>query len=81
MKTIEQKAKKVPTIRFAGFDDEWVEKKLSESLILLKDGTHGTHQDAENGPLLLSAKNIKNGSKKTIKIETYKKDNYNNNVN
>lgn len=62
MKTIEQKAKKVPAIRFAGFEDEWVEKKLSESLILLKDGTHGTHQDAENGPLLLSAKNIKNGS-------------------
>ena len=62
MKSAEQKAKKVPTIRFAGFDDEWVEKKLSESLILLKDGTHGTHQDAENGPLLLSAKNIKNGS-------------------
>lgn len=30
MKTIEQKAKKVPAIRFAGFDDEWVEKKLSE---------------------------------------------------
>lgn len=27
MKTIEQKAKKVPTIRFAGFDDEW--EKLS----------------------------------------------------
>jgi type I restriction enzyme S subunit len=30
MKTIEQKAKKVPTIRFAGFDDEWVEKKLGD---------------------------------------------------
>ena len=30
-------------------------------LSLLKDGTHGTHQDAEEGPYLLSAKNIKNG--------------------
>ncbi|MDD5942110.1 restriction endonuclease subunit S [Fibrobacter sp.] len=30
MKTIEQKAKKVPTIRFAGFEDEWVEKKLGD---------------------------------------------------
>lgn len=30
MKTIEQKAKKVPAIRFAGFDDEWVEKKLGD---------------------------------------------------
>ena len=30
MKTIEQKAKKVPAIRFAGFEDEWVEKKLGD---------------------------------------------------
>jgi type I restriction enzyme S subunit len=30
MKSAEQKAKKVPAIRFAGFDDAWVEKKLSE---------------------------------------------------
>lgn len=29
--------------------------------MLLKDGTHGTHKDAESGPLLLSAKNIKDG--------------------
>ena len=28
---------------------------------LLKDGTHGTHKDYPSGPLLLSAKNIKNG--------------------
>ena len=28
---------------------------------LLKDGTHGTHKDYPDGPLLLSAKNIKNG--------------------
>ena len=39
----------------------WEQRKLREVLILLKDGTHGTHQDAEDGPLLLSAKNIKNG--------------------
>ncbi len=30
MKSAEQKAKKVPAIRFTGFDDAWVEKKLSE---------------------------------------------------
>ena len=30
MKSAEQKAKKVPTIRFAGFEDEWVEKKLGD---------------------------------------------------
>ncbi|QRN86820.1 restriction endonuclease subunit S [Clostridia bacterium] len=39
----------------------WEQRKLSGILCLLKDGTHGTHQDVEDGPLLLSAKNIKNG--------------------
>lgn len=38
MKTIEQKAKKVPAIRFAGFDDEWVEKKLGDEAIELIAG-------------------------------------------
>ena len=51
----------VPEIRFAGFTDAWEQRKLGEILCLLKDGTHGTHQDVEDGPLLLSAKNIKNG--------------------
>ena len=35
---------------------------MGDVLALLKDGTHGTHKDAESGPLLLSAKNIKNGT-------------------
>ena len=39
----------------------WEQRKLGEVLSILKDGTHGTHQDAEEGPYLLSAKNIKNG--------------------
>ncbi|WP_212880444.1 restriction endonuclease subunit S [Tetragenococcus halophilus] len=34
---------------------------MGESLSILKDGTHGTHKNVENGPHLLSAKNIKNG--------------------
>ena len=38
MKTIEQKAKNVPAIRFAGFDDEWVEKKLGDEAIELIAG-------------------------------------------
>ena len=50
-----------PEIRFSGFTDDWEQRKLGEVLSLLKDGTHGTHQDAEEGPYLLSAKNIKNG--------------------
>ena len=40
----------------------WEQRKLGDVLSLLKDGTHGTHRDAESGPLLLSAKNIKNGT-------------------
>ena len=31
-------------------------------LAVLKDGTHGTHQDVKHGALLLSAKNIKDGN-------------------
>lgn len=39
MKTIEQKAKKVPAIRFAGFEDEWVEKIFGESFTYLQNNT------------------------------------------
>lgn len=39
----------------------WEQRKLGELLSFLKDGTHGTHADVDDGPLLLSAKNIKNG--------------------
>lgn len=42
MKTIEQKAKKVPTIRFAGFDDEWVEKKIFDVAEIVGGGTPST---------------------------------------
>ena len=51
----------IPKIRFKGFTEPWEQRKLEAVLSLLKDGTHGTHQDAEEGPYLLSAKNIKNG--------------------
>ncbi len=39
MKTIEQKAKKVPTIRFAGFEDEWVEKKFGDTITIERGGS------------------------------------------
>ncbi len=39
MKTIEQKAKKVPTIRFVGFEDEWVNKIFGESFTYLQNNT------------------------------------------
>ena len=54
--------RKSPVLRFRGYTDDWEQRKLEEILTLLKDGTHGTHKDVEIGPLLLSAKNIKNGT-------------------
>lgn len=51
----------IPEIRFAGFTSAWEQRKLGEVLSLLKDGTHGTHQNSDEGVYLLSAKNIKNG--------------------
>ncbi|HDJ2889941.1 TPA: restriction endonuclease subunit S [Staphylococcus aureus] len=52
--------KNVPELRFPGFEGEWEEKKLGDTLEFIKDGTHGTHENVNNGPWLLSAKNIKN---------------------
>ncbi len=61
-KMFPQNGAKVPEIRFKGFTNDWEQRKLGDVLVLLKDGTHGTHKDAESGPLLLSAKNIKDGT-------------------
>ena len=60
-KMFPKNGEKFPEIRFKGFTEAWEQRKLEAVLSLLKDGTHGTHQDAEEGPYLLSAKNIKNG--------------------
>ena len=50
-----------PEIRFKDFTDAWEQCKLGDLLILLKDGSHGTHKNTSEGVYLLSAKNIKNG--------------------
>ena len=50
-----------PRIRFKGFTEDWEQCKLGDLLILLKDGSHGTHKNTSEGVYLLSAKNIKNG--------------------
>ena len=68
-----------PNIRFKGFTCPWEQHKLGDMLVLLKDGTHGTHVDVDNGVYLLSAKNINNGriniddSDRQISIEEYEK--------
>ena len=50
-----------PKRRFKGFTGDWEQRKLGDLLILLKDGSHGTHKNTDEGVYLLSAKNIKNG--------------------
>ena len=71
--------KKTPEIRFPGFTEDWEQRKLDDVLEVLKDGTHGTHADVDNGVYLLSAKNIKNGcvsideSDRQISFEEYEK--------
>ena len=52
---------KFPELRFKGFTNAWEQCKLGDLLILLKDGSHGTHKNTSEGVYLLSAKNIKNG--------------------
>lgn len=53
--------RRVPKLRFPGFTEDWEQRKLGDLLILLKDGSHGTHKNTDAGVYLLSAKNIKNG--------------------
>lgn len=53
--------RRVPKLRFPGFTEDWEQRKLGDLLILLKDGSHGTHKNTDEGVYLLSAKNIKNG--------------------
>ena len=73
MKTIEQKAKKVPAIRFAGFDDEWVEKKLGD-VVGVYDGVHQTPDYQNEGVMFLSVENISSlKSEKFISQEAFEK--------
>ena len=50
----------VPKLRFKEFSDEYKYRNLSDISTLIKDGTHGTHENYENGIPLLSAKDINN---------------------
>ncbi|ARD47990.1 restriction endonuclease subunit S [Sporosarcina sp. P33] len=69
----------IPEKRFKEFKDDWSEEYLYMVLDLLKDGTHGTHINVEEGIYLLSAKNIKNGrinidkTDRKISVDEYNK--------
>ncbi len=66
-----------PQLRFSDFKGEWSNNELKDLLSLIKDGSHGTHTDVNDGPYLLSAKNILNGmihfdnTDRKISIEDY----------
>lgn len=73
MKTIEQKVKKVPTIRFAGFEDEWVEKQLGD-VAGVYDGVHQTPDYRNSGVMFLSVENISSlKSEKYISQDAFEK--------
>ena len=50
----------VPKLKFKEFNDEYKQKDLSEISVMIKDGTHGTHENYQEGIPLLSAKDINN---------------------
>lgn len=50
----------IPEIRFRGFCEKWVEKKLGD-ICDVRDGTHSSPQYHQNGFPLVTSKNVKNG--------------------
>ncbi|ARW18651.1 Type I site-specific deoxyribonuclease (plasmid) [Pediococcus pentosaceus] len=53
---------KVPELRFAGFADDWEERKLSEGTSKIGDGLHGTPNYSENGDVFfINGNNLVNG--------------------
>ena len=54
--------KKVPELRFAGFADDWEERKLSEGTSKIGDGLHGTPNYSDNGDVFfINGNNLVNG--------------------
>ena len=49
---------KIPELRFAGFADDWEQRKLNE-VSDIYDGTHQTPKYQDNGVMFLSVENIK----------------------
>ena len=65
---------KVPELRFAGFADDWEERKLSE-IVNIYDGTHQTPIYTDSGVKFVSVENISNlETKKYISREAYNKE-------
>ncbi|MHC3848102.1 restriction endonuclease subunit S [Streptococcus thermophilus] len=55
-------SKKVPELRFAGFSDDWEERKLSDGTNKIGDGLHGTPKYSEDGEVyFVNGNNLVNG--------------------
>ena len=53
---------KVPELRFAGFADDWEERKLSEGTSKIGDGLHGTPQYTDDGTVFfINGNNLVDG--------------------
>lgn len=50
-----------PKLRFMDYSNSWVSNKIDDVCIFVRDGTHGSFKDVENGIPLLSAKDISDG--------------------
>ena len=57
-KMFPKNGEKVPELRFAGFADDWEERKLNE-VSDIYDGTHQTPKYQDDGVMFLSVENIK----------------------
>ncbi len=53
---------KIPELRFAGFADDWEQRKLSEGTSKIGDGLHGTPNYSDNGNVFfINGNNLVNG--------------------
>ena len=56
-----EEKKFVPKLRFMDYSNSWISNKIDEICLFVRDGTHGSFKDTDNGIPLLSAKDISDG--------------------
>lgn len=71
------KLKKVPNIRFEGYDNTWHKDKLSE-LCDVRDGTHDSPKYLDSGYYFITSKNVKRGYINFDEIKFISKEDYDN---
>ena len=53
--------KLVPKLRFVDYTDSWTLNNMGDICVFVRDGTHGSFKDVDEGVPLLSAKDISDG--------------------